>query len=190
MDYKELVYAGRSVRRFDATRAITDGELLWLADLGRVTPRGRNAQWIRFGIANQKATCDSIFPTLSWAADLPDWDGPREAERPTAYILLLEDTRHAKGVDIDLGIVSQTILLGARTLGLGGCHILAFRAQALAEALGMPAHLRARLVLAIGKPAEEVELRQLPASGRESYWREGSLHCVPKADLHDVVIKL
>lgn len=190
MDFKELVYQGRSYRRFAPSRAVSDEELLWLADLGRVTPRARNAQWLHFGLANTPASCRRIFPALKWAAALPQWDGPSENERPTAYILLLEDTRHPRGSDIDLGIASQTILLGARAIGLGGCHILAFNANAIAEALAIPAHLKLRLVLAIGEPAEDVELQPIPPSGSENYWREGQQHCVPKAELNDVVIRL
>lgn len=190
MDFKNLVYQGRSFRRFDPARTVSEDELLWLADLGRVAPRARNAQWLHFGITNQPAACQRIFPALKWAAALPQWPGPDENERPTAYILLLENAHHPKGSDIDLGIASQTILLGARSLGLGGCHILAFNAAAIANALSLPEHLKIRLVLAIGKPAEEVHLLPLPPSGSENYWREGETHCVPKAKLEDVVIRL
>lgn len=190
MDFKDLVYGGRSFRRFDPARAVTDVELLWLADLGRMTPRARNAQWIHFGITNRPESCQRIFPELKWASMLPEWGGPSISERPTAYVLLLEDTQHVKGSDIDLGIVSQTILLGARSIGLGGCHILAFNAQALSEALAIPTQFKVRLVLALGKPAEEVELRSTATSGSENYWREGQVHCVPKADLNKIVINL
>lgn len=190
MDFKDLVYGGRSFRRFDPTRAVTDVELLWLADLGRMTPRARNAQWIHFGITNRPESCQRIFTELKWAAMLPEWGGPSISERPTAYVLLLEDTQHVKGSDIDLGIVSQTILLGARSIGLGGCHILAFNAQALSETLAIPTQFKVRLVLALGKPAEEVELRSTATSGSEIYWREGQVHCVPKADLNKIVINL
>lgn len=190
MDFKELVYQGRSTRRFDASRAVSDEELLWLADLGRVTPRARNAQWIHFGLANTPSSCQRIFPSLKWAAALPQWNGPDINERPTAYILLLENTLHPKGADIDLGITSQTILLGARTIGLGGCHILAFNANALADTLAIPTHLKIRLVLALGQPAEEIELMPIPPSGSENYWRDANLHRVPKAELKDVIIRL
>lgn len=190
MDFKNLVYQGRTFRRFDPSRAVSDSELLWLADLGRVTPRARNAQWLHFGLINSPNSCQNVFPALKWAAALPHWPGPNENERPTAYILLLENTLHAKGIDIDLGIVSQTILLGACSIGLGGCHILAFNALAISNALRIPEHLKIRLVLAIGKPTETVSLQPIPPSGSESYWRNGETHCVPKAELMDIVIQL
>lgn len=191
MDFKNLVYEERTFRRFDSSHAVSDDELLWLAALGRVTPRARNAQWIHFGVTNHPDSCQRIFPTLRWAAALPEWNGPTETERPSAYILLLENTQYPiKGSDIDLGIVSQTILLGARSIGLGGCHILSFNPKTLSESLHIPEQLKVRLVLALGKPIETVEIRNLPPSGDARYWREDNVHCVPKAPLRDIIIKL
>ena len=191
MDFKNLVYEGRTFRRFDSSYAVSDDELLWLVDLGRVTPRARNAQWIYFGVTNHPDSCQRIFSTLRWAAALPEWNGPTETERPSAYILLLENTQYPiKGSDIALGIVSQTILLGARSIGLGGCHILSFNPKTLSESLHIPEQLKVRMVLALGKPIETVEIRNLPPSGDARYWREDNVHCVPKAPLRDIIIKL
>jgi hypothetical protein len=62
-----------------------------------------------------------VFETPAWATYLPDWKGPVERERPTACVVELLDKAVSQAADIDVGIVSRTILLGAAWRGLGGC---------------------------------------------------------------------
>jgi len=62
-------------------------------------------------------SCDSgtnakIFPTLAWAASLKDWPGPSEGERPSAYVIILEDKGLSNPyVQFDVGITAQSIFL-------------------------------------------------------------------------------
>ncbi|MBI5444253.1 MAG: nitroreductase family protein, partial [Deltaproteobacteria bacterium] len=89
----------------------------------------------------------------------------------------------------DDGIAAQTILLGAVEKGLGGCMIGAIQKERLRAALGIADHLRIRLVLALGKPAETVVLEDLPPGGDIRYWRDGDeIHHVPKRRLEELIV--
>lgn len=189
MDLTELVAATRSFRRFDETRKISMGDLLHLIGLARLTASAANRQPLRYYLVNDPAANAGIFKTLAWAAYLPDWPGPAEGERPTAYIVLCIDTDITGEWWCDDGIAAQTIMLGATGLGLGGCMIGAIKHDLLRELLEIPANLKIRLVLALGKPAEEVRIEPVGPDGSIKYWRDAhGVHHVPKRSLEELIV--
>jgi nitroreductase len=186
---KELVLKNRSYRRFDQSRTIEKATLLEFIDLARNTPSGRNLQTLKYFLSTERELNAKIFPTLSWAGYLPDWDGPIEGERPSAYIVIVEDSMIGKNLVHDQGIVAQTILLAATEKDLGGCTIYTVKRKDLAEVLNLPDNLEVVLVLALGKPIEKVIIEPMPESGIVKYWRdENQVHHVPKRSLKDIVI--
>ena len=186
---KELVLKNRSYRRFNQSKPIDKGTLLEFVDLARNTPSGRNLQTLKYFISADPTTNAKIFPTLSWAGYLKDWDGPIEGERPTGYIVILEDALIGKNLVHDQGIAAQTILLAAVEKGLGGCMIYSVKRKDLSEILNIPAHLEVVLVLALGVPVEKVVIDPITADGDIKYWRdEAKIHHVPKRNLKDIVI--
>jgi hypothetical protein len=116
-------------------------------------------------------------------------------ERPTAYVVLLLDrtiTQAAKIQlsDIDIGIVAQTILLGAVERGLGGCMFFSVKREELARRLKLPDTFAIALVIALGKPVEKVVLDVLAPGGSIKYWREpDGTHHVPKRSLEELILK-
>ena len=88
---KDLVYNCRSYRRFYENVKISDAELKDLADLARLTASTANSQALKFRLVNTEEENSLVYPRLSWAGALPDWDGPEEGERPAAYIIIVED---------------------------------------------------------------------------------------------------
>ena len=62
--------------------------------------------------------------------------------------------------------------------------------RTLAEALGVDAdRFQPDLVLALGKPVEDVRIVDLPAGGATEYWRdEAGVHYVPKRALSSVLL--
>lgn len=188
---KELVYKCRSYRRFFEDEQVERDTLIDLVDLARVSASGRNLQPLKYFISNDAALNAKIFPTLAWAGYLKEWDGPVDGERPSAYIVMMEDTSLGHGMVHDQGIASQTILLGAVEKGLGGCIIASVKKDELAQLLGLPDHLKIALVLALGKPKEVVLIDEMPADGDVKYWRDGQeQHHVPKRALGEVLINL
>jgi nitroreductase len=188
---KDIIAKTRTFRKFKSSAAISRKTLEELIELGRLGGSARNCQPWQYLLVTEERDCSAIFPYLGWAGYLSDWKGPDENERPTAYILCYLNTQWLKGshqeAHFDLGIATQNMLLGATSLGLGGCRIGAFNPN-LAQLYDMPKHLELHLVLALGVPAEEVVIEE--CSGDEiKYWRDDELvHHVPKRALKDIIL--
>ncbi|MCL1826803.1 MAG: nitroreductase family protein [Candidatus Cloacimonetes bacterium] len=186
--FKELVKNARSFRRFDSTHVIPDEVLEDIIDTARLTPSAANRQLIKFLLSNQKQHNDAIFPLLSWAGYLEDWQGPAQTERPTAYVVLFTEKDFVQAVNFDPGILGQTIQLAASEKGLGCCMIGAFQKKNLKTILRLDDSKEIVLVIAMGKPAETVVIDEVDSSGSIKYWRDqNSVHHVPKRKLDDII---
>lgn len=186
---QELVLKNRSYRRFDENHPVSEQTLRELVDLARHTPSGANLQPLKYRLSCDPATNGLIFPSLGWAGYLKEWSGPGAGERPSAYLVMLGDTGITKNFGCDHGIAAQTILLGAAEHGLGGCMIGNLRREELRQALNIPEQFEILLVLALGKPVEEVKIESLPADGSVKYWRdEQDVHHVPKRSLAEIIV--
>ena len=188
---KDLVTKNRSYRRFDQSHQIDEATLRELVELARITPSSANLQPLKYLLSSEQNGNELIFQHLLWAGYLKEWPGPAEGEKPSAYIVILRDTDISKVESCDHGITAQTILLGAAEKGLGGCMIGNIKggASALSETLNIPAHLKVLLVLALGKPVEEVRMESVGDDGDMKYWRdEQNVHHVPKRNLADIIV--
>ena len=186
---RDLVLRNRSFRRFDGSYRIQRETLVELIGLARCTPSAANRQPLKYILSADRKTNERIFPCLSWAAYFKDWDGPAPGERPAAYIVILIDEGIARDWWCDDGIAAQTILLGAVEKGLGGCMIGSINKEQLRQELDIPAHLKIRLVVALGKPAEQVKLEDLAPGGDIRYWRDKKdVHHVPKRTLAELIV--
>jgi nitroreductase len=185
----EIVRKSRSYRRFHQEPSVTGETLRELIGLTRFCPSAANLQPLKYVLSSDRNTNARIFPHLAWAAYLRDWDGPKADERPTGYIIVLQDTKISKSVDCDHGIVCQTILLGAAEQGLGGCILGAVDRKALRKSMGIPGHLDILLVIAMGTPRETVVIESVPTNGDVRYWRDNKdVHHVPKRPLQDLIL--
>ncbi len=187
---KDLVLKNRSYRRFDERFEISKNDLMNLVELARLTPSSVNWQPLRFALVYDKETNAKIFENLAWAGLLKEWKGPAEGERPSAYVIILCDNTVAKNMKTDVGIVAQTMMLGAAEKGLGGCMIGSVNRDNVYEILNIDKdRYSIDLVLALGKPAETVKIVDLPDDGCTNYYRdEDDVHCVPKRKAEDLVI--
>jgi nitroreductase len=187
---KDLALKNRSYRRFDESARIPLDVLRGLIDLACVVPSAANRQPLRYRLVYEPSDCAAVFETLAWAAALPEWPGPAEGERPSAYILVLDDKSIPGNHDIDVGIAAQTILLGAAELGYGGCMLASVRRpELLAQQSLSPDAYALPLVIALGKPAEDVRLVPVPSSGVTTYYRDGSgVHYVPKRSVEEATV--
>jgi nitroreductase len=186
---KDLIRTNRSYRRFHQDVAIEEETLRELVDLARFSASGHNLQPLKYILSCETQKNALIFPLLGWAAYLKDWPGPSEGERPAAYIVVLQDTEIRRDIGIDHGIAAQSILLGAREKGLGGCIIATIKKDALRSGLGIPTRYEILIVLALGKPKEEVVIDPVGPDGDIKYWRDSDgVHHVPKRSLQEIIV--
>jgi len=186
---KKIVMSTRSYRRFFQNVAMDGDTLVALVDLARLSASGANRQPLKYILSCDRETNTRIFPALAWAGYLPEWPGPEEGERPAAYIVVLGDTEIAQSFGIDHGIAAQSIMLGAAERGFGGCIIASIRKDALREALEIPARYEILLVLALGRPKEQVQIDPVGTDGDIRYWRDAAqVHHVPKRALDDIIL--
>ena len=189
MDVREALHRSRSYRRFYQDVRIPDKDMMIIADAARLSPSGRNIQALKFLLSNTEEVNRRIYPHLAWAGYLTDWEGPKEGERPAAYIIQLLDSSITSDPSCDAGITAQTILLQSVELGYGGCIIASVKRETLAKILSIPEQFSIIQVIALGKPIEEIRIEPMQ-NGEYKYWRDGkSVHHVPKRGLDEIILK-
>ena len=186
--FTDLVKKNRSYRRFDAAVPVKRETLESLVDLARHTASGGNLQPLKYKLVCDTEGCKAMLPALRWAGYLTHWEGPTASEAPTGYIMVMRDNEITTNFIIDHGIAAQTIMLGAVEKGFGGCIIGTLDRQILRTAFDIPARYEILLVLALGKPTEEVVIEEAEA-GTIKYWRDDKdTHHVPKRPLSEVIL--
>jgi nitroreductase len=187
--FRELVRRARSIRRFRQDRSLDLATLRSLVDLARLSASGGNRQPLKYILSSAPDVNAGIFACLRWAAHLRDWPGPAEGERPAAYIVVLADTAIRTDCDVDLGIAAQSILLGAAAIGIAGCMLTPADRAGLDRLLQPPPAMSIQLVIALGRPAEQAVVEELPPSGDTRYWRDADgVHHVPKRSLDEITV--
>jgi nitroreductase len=186
---RDLILQNRSCRRFHQEVAVELETLRELVDLARCSASAANMQPLKYIFSCEPEKNAKIFPLLGFAGQLKDWPGPSEGERPSAYIIVLLDTEISKSAGCDHGIAAQSIFLGAREKGLGGCMHGSVRREELSKVLNIPSRFEILLVLSLGKPKEKVVLETVGPDGKTGYWRDSeNVHHVPKRKLDDIII--
>ncbi|OEU64631.1 MAG: nitroreductase [Desulfobacterales bacterium S5133MH16] len=186
----DLIRKNRSCRRFYQDHAVTSETLKQLVDLARLSPSAANLQPLKYILCATPEKNAQVFSCLGWAAYLKDWPGPKQGERPAGYIIILGDSKKANPyIGYDCGIAGQSILLGAREKGLAGCMFGAINRQQLREILNINSKLKILLVIAIGKPKEQVVIEPVGPDNNIRYWRDNQeVHHVPKRNLSDIIV--
>ena len=186
---RDLILKNRSYRRFYQEVPVELETLKELVDLARLSASGMNLQSLKYYISCEPEKNTVIFENIGWAVYLKDWPGPPEGERPSAYMIILGDTKISKSFGCDHGIAAQSILLGAVEKGLGGCMIGTIHRKELSQALNIPSRYEILLVIALGKPKETVVINELAPNGDVRYWRDSTgTHHVPKRTLSDIIL--
>lgn len=181
-----LLLRNRSYRGYDASFIVRDDQLRRIIEVARFCPSARNQQVLRFRpVLHDEAA--KVLENIRLGGALPELKLPFAGTEPNAFIVICSTVEESKYVDMDLGIVAQSMLLQATELGLGGICIGAFDHAAMKERLQLP--YEPLLVLAIGRPAEHIELKECRAGDNLTYYREEGIHYVPKITIDDLIIK-
>jgi nitroreductase len=186
---KDLIAKNRSYRRFFQDYDIAIETLKELVDLARLSASGGNQQPLKYILSCELTRNALVFEQLSWARLIEGWSGPKEGERPSAYIIILHDKEISHPMGVDHGIAAQSILIGATERGLGGCMLGAIKKDQLRKALNISDRYDILLVVALGKPKENVVIEAVGKDGSTKYWRDSQeVHHVPKRSLEDIIV--
>ena len=189
---KDLLLSSRSYRSFDESVKITKEQLADWVDHVRYAPSSINLQMLKFFAITDESLCERLLAGTRWAGKIKDMQLPPEGHAPVAYIVICADKNvvpTAETFEKDVGICAQTIMLAASEDGFGGCMLGSFAPDAVKELLELDENLVPKLVLALGKPDERVELVGEAPDGSVTYYREGGIHYVQKRKLENILIQ-
>ncbi len=192
MKLLDLVRENRSYRGYDESVRLSREQLRGLVELARLCPSSVNLQPLKFRLVSEPEELQRLQPLTGWARRLPERKLPDPGHRPTAFVVICQDKSLAENVQRfwkDVGIVAQTMLLGAVELGFGGCMIGNFTPEKVAGALALPENLEPVLVVALGKPQETVIVEDAAPGGDIGYYRDAQdRHHVPKRTLEELIV--
>ena len=181
-----LLRRNRSYRGFDKSCPVTQAQLRRIAEVCTLVPSGRNQQVLRLKLLTRNNGADQMQGLYKLGAALPELHLPFPGTEPEAFIIICSTVDPDKWVHMDVGIAAQSMLLKAVEMGLGGICIGAFNKQALIETFALP--YEPVLMLAIGKPAEKIELLPVHPGEPLKYYRENGIHYVPKIVANDLIL--
>ena len=182
----KLLRRNRSYRGYDTSFEVRADQLRRIIETATLCPSARNQQVLRFRPVLRNES-DKVLKQIRLGGALPELHLPFPGTEPQAFIVICSTVEESKYVDIDLGIVAQTMLLQATELGLGGICIGAFDHAEIKEALNLP--YEPVLVIAFGRPAEHIELVECSEGDSLTYYRKDGTHYVPKIRVDDLIIK-
>lgn len=190
---KDLILATRSFRSFDASTAVSEDQLRALVDHARFTASSMNLQVLKFRFVTDSAEKTAVQSSVRWATKVRDIIKlPPVGHEPAAFIVICADKNVYPAADsllIDVGIAAEAIMLAAAEMGLGGCMMSSFSKDTLPSLLNMPKGVEPKLVLALGKPDEVVEITDPAEDGSVTYYRENGIHYVQKRKLDELIVK-
>ncbi len=183
---EDLVITNRSYRRFYQDVPLGMETLRELVNLARLSPSAANRQALKFILSSDPAKNAVIYPFIRID------NNPPEGERPSDYVIILEDMEIRMAMPADYGIAAQTIHLAAVEKGFGGCMIGALDRDGLRKALAIPERYNVLLLLALGKPIETQQVIETQVEGgpTHQWWDEDRVRHVPKRTLDDIILEL
>ncbi len=181
-----LLLKNRSYRGFDKSYVVHPRQLDAMVAVNPKVASSVNRQCLRFRLVTKGETADKVMSLVKMGRMLPELNLPFRGTEPEAFIVVCTTVKENPGVDIDLGISLQSMLLKAVEMGLGGLIIRNFDPAALKDALELP--LDPVAVVAVGKPAETIELVTVREGESLKYYRKDGVHYVPKLPAEDLII--
>ena len=165
MDVEEAIQKRRTIRRFRQDPIPLD-TLKKLIDLARMAPMAKNIQALEFIIVREKQNVKELFNMVKFASSLPEHlRTPEKGREPTAYIIVLVNTRIKAGyVDFDVGAAVENMLLGAVKYGIGTCWMGNFNASKLRSFLKIDKHYDIKHVISLGYPDEISKVEEFKES--------------------------
>ena len=181
-----LLLHNRSYRGFDRDYVVHRRQLDAMIAVNTKVASSVNMQRLRFRPVVQGPEADAVNKYIRMGRGLPHLQLPFPGREPEAFIVVCSIAAENPGIDIDLGISVQSMLLKAVEMGLGGLIIRNFDREPIREALSLP--YDPICVAAVGKPAEQIELVPAHEGDKLNYYRRDGVHYVPKLTPEDLTL--
>lgn len=186
MTFAKLVAKNRSYRGYDNSFTVREDQLRRIMEVVPACPSARNQQVLRLRPV-LAAEADKVLPFIRLGGALRDMKLPLPGTEPRAFIVICSTVAEDKYVNMDIGIIAQTMLLQATEIGLNGICIGAFDHEAVQKSLELP--YEPLLIVAIGKGAEKIQMVGISEDESHNYYRQDGVHFVPKLPLDKIVLK-
>lgn len=181
-----LLVKNRSIRRYRQDFTVTEEQLRTIVEVNVKLGSAMNRQALRFRIV-----ADDAEGEVNALRDIL-FREPARPESARAYIIVYSAIPEERYIDIDLGISLQSMALKAAELGLN-CLIKGnIDKDGLSSLFGTGDGLEPVAVLCVGKAAESVFLKPVPAGSSDEpdlkpYTKEG-VHYVPKLQMDTILL--
>ena len=188
MDMMELMKTRRTYRRFTqepVPQKVLDDILLST----RYSSSAANRQPLRFIVIKDKEKVDEVFQYTTWAGQLPKELGwPKDNERPTLFIAVIENPEISAWCDTDTGIALANMTLAAWAHGVGSCIIGACNKPVLSGMFGLSEKEKLHSVVAFGYPTHKSTIVDPEEDGKLNYYVDDKVdYYVKKRKLSDTV---
>ena len=185
MNLAKLVAKNRSYRGYDNSFVVRADQLRRIMEVVPMCPSAKNQQVLRLrAVLSDEA--DKVLPHIRLGGALRELKLPLPGTEPRAFIVICSTVAEDKYVNMDIGIIAQTMLLQATEIGLNGICIGAFDHAAVQQSLNLAYH--PLLILAIGKGSESIKLVSISKGDSHNYYRQDGVHIVPKLFLTDILL--
>lgn len=186
-ELKTLIQDARTTRRFQKDSDVSFEDLRDILDLARITSSAKNMQPIKYILVTKKEDVLKLAQTAAWAAHLKDWD-QSEDERPSAFIIMLNDRMIDGFPMFDAGASFTAISLAAKSKGLSTCPMASIDKELCKELFVVPDSFDVMIGIAVGTGVENVQLTDAQNGDTNYYRKEDKTHCVPKRTLEQIII--
>ena len=186
-ELKSLIQDARTTRRFKKDATVSLDDLKDLIELGRQTSSAKNMQPIKYILITNKDFVQKLAQTAKWASHLTNWT-QSEDERPSAFILMLND-RMIDGYPLfDAGASFTAISLAAKSKGLATAPLASIDKELCQKLFVIPDNLDIMIGIAVGVSNENIKLLDTNSFDTSYYRLEDETHCVPKRDLNQIIL--
>ncbi len=181
-----LFEKNRSYRGYKKDFVVKRDMLERIVNVNTKIASGKNQQVLRFKLVTKGEDADFILNNIKLGGMLPELHLPYEGTEPEAFIIVCTSVPETKIIDIDLGISLQSMSLKATEMGLNCVMICAFNKANIVEHFDLKCEPLA--ILAVGKGAENIKLKQISVDESRAYYRVDGVHYVPKVKLEDIIL--
>ena len=189
--FKDLVMKSRSCRGFDSDKKVKIEDIKTLISYVRYCPQARNLQALKYRIVTEDKEVKVLQDNTVYGGALPKLNLPFDNQEPTSFIVICLDKTINDNMEahkIDIGIVAQTILLGAQEMGIDGIMIGSFHKKNIQEGLALDENYEIGLVIPLGYSVETTKIVDYE-TGSINYYRDSeNVHYIPKRKLEELII--